>query len=119
MKAYELPNSQIVEVYTLKELAAEIKEHKNALQCGFADVNDEEFGLDVVYKNGLFYADNEIIRTSELKATGISSAEIRNPMTFAVYGNFKLCDVNTGVEYTIEEAMKREDVNVCYNVNLY
>lgn len=119
MKAYELPNSQIVEVYTLKEVVAEIKEHKSALQYGFADVNDEEFGLDVMYKNGQFYADSELVRECELKASNISSAELINPMTIAVYGNFKLCDVNTGVEYTVEEAMKREDVNVCYNVNLY
>jgi hypothetical protein len=109
MKRYELPNSQIVEVCTLKETRDYIECHNDCLKNGF-----EPCWVCVLYKDGKFY-DNEMIA----KVSNIRSADLTNEETIAVYGNFKLCDIDTCEEYTVEEAMKREGGDYMYIVVLY
>ena len=114
MKAYELPNGQILEVYTLKETVEYIKDYKQSMEWEL-----DPDGIYVEYKDGTSYEDKDYLEGRKLKLTGIKSAELYNSETIAVYGNFKLQDTNTGELFTVEEVMKREtDEDTVYNVIL-
>lgn len=113
MKSYDLPNGQILEVYTLKETVELIKDYKQSIEWEL--VAD---GIHIEYKDGTSYDDN-FHEGRKLKLTGIKSAELYNPCTIAVYGDFKLQDIDTGELFTVEEAMKRAtDEDTVYNVVL-
>lgn len=109
IRVYDLPNGQVVEILTLKEVATMIKDYKCARANGF---ESEDCGVYVMYKDGVF-------SDCPNKISNISAAEWWNPETIAVYGKFMLGDVDTGEEFTLEEAMKRQNCNVLYVAVLY
>lgn len=109
IREYDLPNGQRVEILTLKEVTDIIKEYKWAVANG---CEDDDWGVHVMYKDGVF-------SDCPNKISNISAAEWWNPETIAVYGKFMLGDVDTGEEFTLEEAMKRQNCNVLYVAVLY